>query len=158
VFRRRELRWLGEGTAWSLVLVPRRTRPGGCLGPVDTSSWSVVPFVGAFTGAAVNAAIDALPPQSILLLPDGEYSGHLQIRRSETVVRGSCRDPAAVVWRNDGNPQNLLYSGPRCDGGTNHGGFCWNGDTDYPGGTCDPSVAGTLHRELAAAHHPRPQR
>ena len=112
--------------------------------PVDTDDWPIVVYGGAATGAEVNAAIDALPPRTILELPDGEYVGHLEVRRSEVVVRGNCEDPGAVRWRNDGNPQNLLFSGPLCDGGSNHGGFCWNGDIDCPFGVCDTSVAGTL--------------
>lgn len=112
--------------------------------PVDTSGWAVVPYVGPPTGAGVNAAIDAMAPQSILVLPDGIYTGHLEMRRSEAVVRGNCQDPAAVRWQNNGNPQNLLFSGPLCDGGASDGNFCWAGDVDCPGGSCDASVAGTM--------------
>lgn len=112
--------------------------------PVDTSGWAVVPYVGPLTGAGVNAAVDALAPQSVLVLPDGEYSGHVEVRRSEAVVRGNCQDPSAVRWRNDGNPLNLLFSGPLCAGGASDGNFCWAGDVDCPGGSCDTSVTGTL--------------
>jgi hypothetical protein len=112
--------------------------------PVDTTGWTVVPYVGEATGSAVNAAVNSLPDQSVLLLPDGTYSGHLQVRRSHVVVRGNCETPGAVRWRNDGNPFNQLFSGPLCNGGSNHGNLCWNGDVDCPGGFCDGSVSGTL--------------
>nr|MCH9680423.1 hypothetical protein [Deltaproteobacteria bacterium] len=77
--------------------------------PVDTSGWNVVAYDGPLQGAAVSAAIAAAAPQTIIELPPGTYSGTLDHRASEVVVRGDCNDRSAVVWQHSGAPQNIVY-------------------------------------------------
>ncbi len=77
--------------------------------PVDTSAWAVVRYDGPPTGAGVAAAIAAAAPMTILELPPGTYSGTLDHRASDVVVRGDCDDRSAVVWEHAGIPQNLVY-------------------------------------------------
>lgn len=122
--------------------IPRITAPDAV--PADTANWPVVDYVGAPTESAVAAAIQALDSRTVLVLPPGDYTGHLTLRRSEIVVRGDCTDISAVRWVNEGNPQNPLFSPPLCAGGIHHDEACWNGDADCPGGFCDPSQSGTL--------------
>lgn len=112
--------------------------------PVDTSTWTVVDYAGPATGDGVQAAIEAAAPETILRLPARTYSGSLKHRRSSVVVRGDCDDVAAVTWSHAGTPGNIVWTGPRCAGGSNDGELCWNGDSDCPGGSCDESVQGAL--------------
>lgn len=77
--------------------------------PVDTSAWTLVRYDGPATGQAVSAAIADAAPETILELPPGTYSGTLNHRASDVVVRGSCDDRTAVVWEHTGIPDNIVY-------------------------------------------------
>tara|TARA_B100000745_G_scaffold49034_1_gene29361 strand:- start:14542 stop:16764 length:2223 start_codon:yes stop_codon:yes gene_type:complete len=108
--------------------------------PVDTSSWNVVSYTGARTGSAVEAAIDAAAPNTVIELPAGTYTGVLKHKASNVVVRGQCSDISAVTWENSG------VSGGSVWGGMN---ICSNGWINMCGGDFGDSRSTMFPNEVS---------